>query len=163
MYYESVFRALNRNRVKYVVAGGMAVVLHGVVRLTVDLDIIVSLIPANVARFASAMEELGYRPKVPVKAIEFADPKKRLSWIKDKGMKVFSFYNPKKVGELIDVFVNEPIPYKDLNKEKKIVSAGKIRIPIVSIKHLKKLKRIAGREQDLADIRSLENLEGLIK
>lgn len=38
MYYEDVFRGFQKHKVKYVVVGGVAVVLHGVVRLTADLD-----------------------------------------------------------------------------------------------------------------------------
>jgi hypothetical protein len=34
MYYEEIFRSLNKGRVKYAVVGGVAVVLHGIVRLT---------------------------------------------------------------------------------------------------------------------------------
>jgi hypothetical protein len=43
MNYEKVFKALNKARVKYVIAGGVAVVLHGFMRLTNDLDLIVLL------------------------------------------------------------------------------------------------------------------------
>ncbi len=43
MFYEEVFRKLTDREVKYAVAGGVALVLHGVVRLTADLDLIVEL------------------------------------------------------------------------------------------------------------------------
>ncbi|MCX6353966.1 MAG: hypothetical protein NTZ78_03545 [Candidatus Aureabacteria bacterium] len=161
MYYESVFRALNEFDVRYVVAGGIAVVLHGVVRLTADLDLIIDLAPENVKKFSEAMENLGYRPKVPVKAVEFGDPEKRKEWIEKKGMRVFSFFHPKKQMELVDVFVNELIPFPELHAERMIITAARLKIPVISIKHLKKLKKIAGRPQDLADIRSLNNLEAL--
>jgi len=161
VYYESVFRALNKFDVHYVVAGGIAVVLHGVVRLTADLDLIIDLAPENVKKFSEAMESLGYRPKVPVKAVEFGDPEKRKEWIEKKGMRVFSFFHPKKQMELVDVFVNGLIPFPELHAERMIITAARLKIPIISIKHLKKLKKIAGRPQDLADIRSLNNLEAL--
>lgn len=163
MYYESVFRKLNDYRVRYVVAGGIAVVLHGVVRLTVDLDLIVDLEDMNLQRFIKAMEDLGYRPKVPVKAKEFANAAKREEWIREKGMKVFTFYHPAKQGELVDVFVKEPLPFSDLRSDRKVIKADDVRIPIVSIKHLKKLKMLAGRPQDLADVKSLTNLEEMLR
>ncbi|MGH7318339.1 MAG: hypothetical protein ACRELA_01720 [Candidatus Rokuibacteriota bacterium] len=37
---EPVFKALNDSGVRYVVVGGLAVVLHGHARLTVDVDLI---------------------------------------------------------------------------------------------------------------------------
>ena len=39
MYFGEVFKALNKKRVKYVVAGGTTVVLHGYKRFTEDLDL----------------------------------------------------------------------------------------------------------------------------
>ncbi len=63
MYYESVFKALQENNVRYAVAGGVALVLHGVVRFTADLDLIVDLEPENLSRFVHTMSGLGYRPR----------------------------------------------------------------------------------------------------
>jgi hypothetical protein len=38
MLYEDIFRTLAEKKIDYVVVGGVALVLHGVVRLTGDLD-----------------------------------------------------------------------------------------------------------------------------
>lgn len=43
MYYELVFRNLNKKKVRYVVIGGIAVNLHGIPRATADLDLMVDL------------------------------------------------------------------------------------------------------------------------
>lgn len=43
MFYEKVFRILSEKGVRYAVMGGVALVLHGVVRFTADLDLIVDL------------------------------------------------------------------------------------------------------------------------
>jgi len=158
MYYEAVFNTLNGRGIRYVVTGGMAVVLHGIVRLTADLDIIVDFDQTNINKFAEAMEKLGYRPKAPVKTEELGDPVKRRVWIEEKGMKVFSFFHPKKQLELVDVLIFEKIPFPELYKKRKIVRGVGIEVPIVSVEHLKELKKIAGRPQDLADIKSLDAL-----
>ena len=161
MYYEDLFRRLQEAGVRYVVVGGVALVLHGVVRLTVDLDLMLEMSRENLAKFIATMNSLGYHPKVPVKAEEFLDPAKRKTWKEEKGMQVFSFFHPKEQGKLIDVFVYEPIPYDEIEQGKKIVMAQDLKIPIVSIQHLKKLKQISGRPQDLADIEALEALEAM--
>ena len=44
IFYGKVFKALNKAKVKYVVAGGVAVVLYGYTRYTGDLDLIVLLL-----------------------------------------------------------------------------------------------------------------------
>lgn len=163
MFYEQVFRQLNKHRVKYLVAGGVAVVLHGVVRFTADLDLFVELTAENWAKFIRAMKKLGYKPKLPVKLEDFGNVKKRKKWIKEKGMKVFSLYHTKRHFELIDIFVKEYINFDLAYKQRRIVKAKNIRLPLVCIKDLKRLKKIAGRAQDLADIGSLEELEKIEK
>lgn len=158
MFYEEVFDKLNRSHIDYIVVGGVALVLHGVVRLTADLDLMVHLKHHNLEKFVSVMKELGYSPKMPVKAEDFIDPKVRMKWIQEKNMKVFSFYHPHQAIYLIDVFVNEPISYKQIQEDSVIIKAGNINIPIVSKRNLIKLKRISGRPQDIADIAALEEL-----
>lgn len=161
MFYEEVFRGLNKNRVKYVVVGGVAVVLHGIVRFTADVDLFVGFSKKNLLKFAEVLTKLGYRPKIPVKASDFADSAKRERWKKDKGMLVFSFFHLKRHQDSIDVFVYEPIKFDKVYKERKIIEVEGVRIPIISIRHLKELKKKAGRPQDLADIEALEVIEKL--
>ena len=43
IFYGKVFKALNKAKVKYVIVGGAAVILHGYLRSTKDLDLIVQL------------------------------------------------------------------------------------------------------------------------
>jgi hypothetical protein len=157
--YEDIFRKLGEKEIEYVVVGGVALVLHGVVRLTGDLDLFVCLDEGNLLNFTAAMTELGYKPKVPVRAEDLAKKESRRQWQAEKGMRVFSFFHPDKPMQLVDVFIDEPIPYSDAGRGKKIFEAADIRIPVVSIEHLKALKRISSRPQDLADIEALEAIE----
>jgi len=71
-------------------------------------------------------------------------------------MKVFSLFHPQKLMELIDVFVEEPIPFDDAYARKKIVTAGATPINLIGIADLITLKKQAGRPQDLQDIAALE-------
>jgi len=159
VFYEEVFRKLADRKVKYVVAGGVALVLHGVVRLTADLDLIVELSTENLRKFITAINELGYKPKPPVNAEDFIDPLNRKAWKKEKGMEVFSFYHPKMQMNLIDIFVNEPIRFNEIESEIVMFKARGIEIPVISKKHLKALKRKANRPQDIADIEALEEID----
>lgn len=158
MFFEEIFNNLNENGVDYVVVGGVALVLHGAVRLTADLDLMVDLNEDNLKKFVEVMNKLGYRPKVPVKAESFIDSKTRSKWIKEKNMKVFTFYHPAEAVNLVDVLVDEPLSYEKVKGDAVKVISGNISIPIVSIKNLIELKRISGRKQDIADIAALEKL-----
>jgi uncharacterized protein (DUF1330 family) len=65
---ERVLAALERAGVRYLVVGGVAVVLHGFLRTTADLDLVIQLDPANVRRALDALTDLGYQPRAPVPA-----------------------------------------------------------------------------------------------
>lgn len=145
--------------IRYVVVGGVAVVLHGFVRATMDLDLVVSLDPANARKFLDLVKELGYRPKIPVPLEQFADPAKRQEWIETKGMRVFSLHHSKRIQELVDVFTKEPIPFEELYAHRIRVPVEGISINIASRQDLKILKQAAGRPQDLQDIAALNQLE----
>ncbi|MBD3262075.1 MAG: hypothetical protein GF334_10500 [Candidatus Altiarchaeales archaeon] len=163
MYYEDVLKGLNEEGVRYLVVGGVAMVLHGVVRLTVDFDIMLDLAENNLTKFVSVMDKLGYRPKAPVDSKEFIDSTKRSEWKNKKNMRVFSFHNPKKQFELIDVFNENPINFGKAYSNRVEVNAGGLNIPLASIKDLKKLKKMAGRSQDIADINALDDLVEIMK
>ncbi len=51
-------KALNAESVRYVLIGGFAVILHGFVRATKDIDLLVDASPANVQRLKRAMAVL---------------------------------------------------------------------------------------------------------
>jgi hypothetical protein len=74
-------------------------------------------------------------------------------------MEVFSFVSQAEQMALIDVFLEEKIPFGEIEKEMLFVSAKDLSIPVVSLSHLKRLKQAAGRPQDLADIEAIEALE----
>ncbi len=158
-WYIEIFRALVEEDIRFVVAGGIAVNLLGVPRFTADLDLIVALDERNVNKFVRCMADMGYKPKVPVPAEAFADQGNREKWVREKNMRVFSFIQPNRPYELIDVFVKEPIPFSEMWREKENIRIENIEVPVVSIEHLLQLKQAAGREQDLSDIDALQRLQ----
>ena len=163
MFYGEVFKALNKARVKYVVAGGTAVVLYGYIRLTQDLDLIVFLEDKNLKKFYETLKTINYWPKVPVTKEQFSGHQQRKQWKKEKGMIVFSFVYRHPPFNLIDMFVDEPIKFKELYKKKKVIRVEGIRIPLIAIDHLLKLKKNAGRSKDLDDIVQLNEIKRIQK
>jgi hypothetical protein len=159
LVYENVFKALSRARIKYVVAGGFAVVLHGFPRYTGDLDLVVYLDEKNLGRFFDTLVEAGFLPKVPVKKEEFQDEAVREGWKNEKNMIVFSFQNRTPPFRLIDMFVNEPIRFSDVARKSLRVPYGSARVPIMAIEHLIELKSAAGRGKDLEDIVQLRAIQ----
>jgi hypothetical protein len=54
----SLCRALNREEVRYVLIGGFAVILHGLVRTTKDVDLLIDTAPENIHALKRAMAGL---------------------------------------------------------------------------------------------------------
>lgn len=161
--YQKIMQALVRSKIRFVIAGGVAVNLHQIQRMTVDLDLILHLEPENVEQFGKVIKKLGYQPKVPVSAADFGNKILREKWIKEKGMIVFSYINPDNPFELIDIFVREPMPFKDLYKRSKKVKAFGVILPVLGLADLITLKKAAARPKDLYDIRALTGLLNMEK
>ncbi len=157
--FETICATLNEAKVRYLVAGGLAVNAHGYLRLTYDVDLVIQLGRKNILAAFGALAKVGYKPTVPVTAFQFADIKQRNDWIKNKRMQVLNFHNAKHQLMPVDVFVNEPF---DFSREYKSAIRGKLTpdLPVrfVSISTLIKMKKLANRPKDLDDIEHLREL-----
>ena len=156
--YEEVFRALNKAKVDYLVCGGTAVVLLGFARLTVDLDLVVSLDKENLEKLYDVLMELNYKAKIPIKKEEFIRKEKLTELAKKKNMKVVSFYNSKDPFKIVDVGVNLPNISKIL-ENKKYIKIKDLAIPIILIDDLIKMKEDLARKQDLIDVENLKKIK----
>lgn len=155
--FDSIFAALQATGVRYVVVGGVAVNLHGYQRFTKDLDLVIELVPDQALKALEALKAIGYKPNVPVKLADFADPVIREGWIRDKGMLVFQMYSDR-ARMSIDIFVKYPVDFDELWGQGTQVELSGASPRIASIDHLILMKRAAGRPQDLLDIHKLETL-----
>lgn len=154
--FEPIFRALNDGDVRYVVVGGVATVLHGYPRLTVDVDLIVDLAPAQAIKAIDALTTVGLVPRVPVAASEFADSDKRQSWVRDKHMRVFTMIDRTNPLRQVDLFAESPIPFESLWRRSEVLLLEGTSVRVAAIEDVIALKRIAARPQDAIDIEALE-------
>jgi hypothetical protein len=154
---EEALRALNAADVRYLVAGGVAVVLHGYLRTTADLDLWVQLELENLRRAARTLGALGYRPRAPVKLEDFADPTKRREWVEGKGLVVFSLWNPGGPLE-IDLFVRDPFDFGTAYARAVHVPLTSTETRVVALEDLIAMKQRVGRPRDLEDIEALRAL-----
>jgi hypothetical protein len=154
--FEPFFTALNEADIRYVVVGGVAVVLQGYVRFTQDLDLIIDLEESEARKALTALTRLGLRPRVPVDAMDFADPAIRERWIREKNMTVFTLLDPDDPMRQVDIFVQHPINFEALWNRADVVPLGMTSVRVATIQDMIELKRQAGRPQDLEDIQALE-------
>ena len=155
----AVFRALNDAGARYLVAGGLAVVAHGYVRLTLDVDLVMDLSPGNLTRAFEALERLGYRPKVPVRMADFASPTLRESWIRDKGMVVFQLVSETHRTVPLDIFAAMPFDFAAVHgRAPRFEVADGVEIPVVPLTELLAMKERANRPKDQIDLLYLRKL-----
>jgi len=156
--YEKELRTLNTAKIDYVVCGGAAVVMFGFTRMTIDLDLIVSLEKDNLSKLYDTLLRLGYKTRVPVKKDEFIQKEILAKLAKEKNMKVLSFYDPKDSFKTIDVGVNLP-NIDNILKRKKFIKAGNFNIPIIFIDDLIKMKEDLARPKDIIDAENLKKIK----
>lgn len=154
----SLFALLNDAGVRYVVTGGLAAILHGVDRLTADLDIAIDLSSDAPAVVASVLSQAGFRPMAPVKAADFANPALRQTWMNECGMKVFSFWDTRNLRPTVDFMLDQPIAFARLFADSEELTFRGVALRVASIPHLIEMKRHAGRDKDLTDIKLLQEI-----
>lgn len=132
---------------------------HGYLRVTRDLDLIVALDGENPKRALMVFESLAYRPNVPVELMDFADRDKRKAWIQEKGMQVFQIVSEELFDCPVDLFVDEPIDFEKMYALRvEYALSDQLKIPVVSLAHLRELKVAAGRPRDLLDVEELDQI-----
>lgn len=155
---EWVLTSLERAGARYLVVGGVAVVLHGYLRTTLDLDLVLHLDRDNVERALAALGDLGFQPQVPVPLSSFADPEVRERWLREKNMTVFSLWHPEHPGFAVDLFVQEPFDFDAVYQRALRVPLQGVEATVLSRDDLMAMKRAAGRARDLEDIAALSDL-----
>lgn len=154
---EIVFSNLNLAKVRYLVAGGIAVNTHGYQRMTSDLNLVIQLENDNIYNAMSCLDALGYIPIIPVKAKDFANPEKRKLWAETKNMQVLSLQSNLYPETTIDIFITEPFNFDKEYKTSTIAElTPQISFNIVSIPALIKMKKKANRARDIDDIQHLK-------
>src|SRR5678816_3085704 len=134
--FEPIFAALENGSVRYVVVGGMATVLHGYARLTADVDLIVDQHPDEARKAIRVLAALGFIPRAPVNAEDYANANARRMWFDDKGMRVLSLWDPHHPMREVDLFVENPIDFDLLHERSQIVALATTNVRIASIEDL---------------------------
>lgn len=142
----------------YVVVGGLAVILHGHLRATRDLDLVIGLDRDNCLKALDALATIGMRPRLPVVMQDFADPAKREDWNRNRNMMVFQLWDPNNAERSIDIFVREPLDFPTMLAQAVVKDLDGVPIRIASIPHLIAMKQVAGRRHDLDDIEALRQI-----
>ncbi|MBC7171161.1 MAG: nucleotidyl transferase AbiEii/AbiGii toxin family protein [Polyangiaceae bacterium] len=158
MFVRALISTFNRKDVPYCLVGGVAVALHGVPRMTYDIDIVVPMTAIAMRGCREALEGLGLLPRVPVALESLADPAVRDAQLREKNLVAVTFSDPSHPLREVDVLVSPPISPDELVARSVIRDADGLVVRVVCLDDLVAMKRAAGRSQDLADVAHLERL-----
>jgi hypothetical protein len=150
-------QAFESHKIPYAIVGGYAVALHGAVRGTVDVDLVIKLSKKDFVACEKVLLEMGLESRIPVGAEQVFQF--REEYIQNRNLIAWSFYNPKKPIEVVDVLLTRDVSKMKVNR----VRVGTSQVRIASIGDLIEMKGKAGRPQDLADIEALRKIQAQAK
>ena len=151
-FLERACRAFDDAGVDYAVVGGQAVALHGVVRGTLDLDVVLRWEPEVVGAAEAALRKMGLVSRLPITAVHVVANRDR--YIKERNLMAWTFYNPEVPLEEVDIIISYDLAGKPVSR----VAVGGGSVAVLSAAALIEMKRASGRPQDLEDARALEKL-----
>ncbi|MDO9400068.1 MAG: hypothetical protein Q7T46_01160 [Polaromonas sp.] len=154
-----ILRALTDADVRFVLVGGFAVQLHGFVRTTIDLDLVLAMEDDNLSKFITVAKQFGLAPIIPVNIDSLKNAQQIDQWHREKGMLAFALREPQVAGSVIDVLVRPEVLFDKLQAEAVTVHLFDRAVKIASIDHLLFMKRIANRPKDRIDIEALEKIK----
>lgn len=137
--------AFNRYGVKYVVVGGFAVIMHGLARMTEDIDFFIEDSAENIEKIKVALKSLYNDP--------FIDE------LKSEDIKqyaVIRYGTPDNFNiDLIGKMGEEMISFKDVVRDAEFFEIDDLKIPVCSLDMLIKMKETV-RDRDMRDLKFLK-------
>lgn len=152
-----IFRVLDKHGVDYLTIGAWAVVAHGYVRATADIDFIARQDDGNMVRLAAALTELQAHLRgvdAHLLDIDPTDPEvlgDGASFTLDTDAGPLDFLND----------VPGALDFDTMRDRAIRVNAGGVGVWVVSYEDLIRMKRASGREQDLLDVAELTKIHGI--
>ena len=141
--YKNICAQLNRNKVEYLVIGGVAVIAHGYPRSTGDVDFWYRPTTENYINLIAAFKDLGVDTSDLDKVV--FDPNKSFLRIPALGIKTEFLPQVKGQTKFVDAY-----------KRSKIFDLEGISIAIIGYDDLIRIKRDTNRPKDLGDVDELE-------
>lgn len=142
--FEKLLADLARNRVDFAVVGGLAVILNGYPRLTLDADILAHNSPENIRKLLDCLKNWGEGWARELKVEDFA--------IEEGSIRVMEDFD-------LDIFVRmRGKTLDDFRPGLRHLESGGVRIPYLAPADLIFLKQGSWREKDQLDVSAMKEI-----
>lgn len=152
MFIKNLCNQLKSKNIEFAIVGGVAVILHGVSRGTMDVDMVIKWQKNQLDNTIETFKELGLVSRLPITSEQVFNSRDEL--IQQKNLIAWNFYNPNNITEQVDLLIN----YDLLTEQIDFVQANNCSIPILKIKDLIEMKEKCGRPQDVEDVKGLKEI-----
>ncbi len=159
---DEILDLLTRHRTDFLVMGGVAVSHHGFTRTTKDVDIIPAPDRESLSRLWKALEELEARPLAlgAFKEKELAAPLSLDSLLDHGNWDLATRFGRLDVLQYVAGKLETPEDFAELRERAAVAHYPFGDVAFVGFDDLIDFKNIAGRNQDLIDIRALREARG---
>lgn len=152
MLFLSLIQHFEKEKLPYILVGGYALALQGIVRATVDIDLVVSLSENHLIKAEKIMNELGLQSRIPIRAKDLAQFHE--VYRKERNLIAWSFVDYKNRSRQVDLLIYPPL--KSLKSE--LISVHGFKVRTATKKTLLEMKKESNRPQDQFDILKLEEV-----
>ncbi len=153
MFIHDICSALDKAKVSYAIVGGYAVALHGAIRGTVDVDVVIEWSLKNLQDVEKAFKQMGLVSLLPINAETLFHF--REEYIQNRNLIAWNFYDTSNPLNQVDIIINYDL--KNASNPK-VVKTSLGSIQILALNDLIKMKQASGRPQDLEDAKALSFL-----
>ena len=141
--FQDFIKALNSEKVKYILVGGYSVIVHGYHRTTGDMDIWVEPSQDNYNLLINSFSKFGF----PTNAITIEN------FLNTQDQDVFTFGRPPMAIDILTMV--KGLDFTESYALSEIHIINDIPVRVVHLNHLKQAKKAAGRYKDLDDLNNL--------
>ena len=152
-FLQRVCTALDDAGVAYALAGGQALALHGVVRATVDVEVVLRWQPHTLESAEAALHKLGLVSQLPITAADVVA--NRDEYVQERKLIAWKFHNPQAPMEQVDIIITYDLADKRVDR----VALSDSTVAVLSVPALIEMKRASGRRQDMEDAQALAKIE----
>ncbi len=111
-FLKEILIALSEKDIKFIIFGGVAVVLHGVERMTLDLDLSLEMSSENIKKFLEVIKKFELTPRAPLPPEVLLDKELINYIIKEKNAIAFTFLDRNNPFKQIDVLIHPDLRYE---------------------------------------------------